>query len=163
MSKTAKKLKSVIYSVNVEFLSKKSLSESGRLRLMGIITELVEKNKDLFGEDLRVWGYGVDNGQAATGAWEQMDRNRAKNEALKAEMEYSDLINKYGMEKAKFTSHDGKIIEDTVEGLIHTLPEILQIDEETTIEFLDLEDVERAIEVAERRGGLFCGIGWIKW
>jgi hypothetical protein len=144
MAKTAK-LKSVVYSVNIDFLSKKSLSESGRCRIMGIITELVEKNKDLFGEDLRIYGYGVDNGHAATGAWERMDRNRVAMETEQAEEYYGrqmELMNRdyfkktlpeeakmYAKEKAKYVSFDCEITEGTLEELVDVLPNVLQNDD----------------------------------
>ena len=81
----AKKSKSVVYSLNVEFLSKASLSESGRTKIMGIVTELLEKNQNLFGEDLKIFAYGIDNGKSATGVWERMNRRKMEDveDALK--------------------------------------------------------------------------------
>lgn len=72
------KSKSVVYSFNIEFLSKTSLSESGRNRLMGVVAELLEKNQELFGEDLKIFGYAIDNGKSATGAWERMNKRKAE-------------------------------------------------------------------------------------
>lgn len=138
----------MIYSLKIDFLTKKSLSESGRCGVLAVISKILEKNKRSFDFELRFLDQGIDEGAAVTaGTWKRMDKKRAKMEEEQAqrlaEEDYDrqmKLMERdyffqtlpenakiYAKEKAAYISHDGKIrIESTLEDLTDRLPKILQ-------------------------------------
>jgi hypothetical protein len=143
----AKKSKPIMYKFSFDFMSKESLSESDSNRLLGVLVQLIEKNKSLLGEDVLPSSYGIDKiEELSRGTWKRVNKNKAENEALRSEQEmidYRDWLNnrhlekslpkeieEYSVEKANYLHNDGEIIvEGTLGEVIDRLPNILQTDE----------------------------------
>jgi hypothetical protein len=175
---TKKSKKSFVYNFKFEFMAKEHLSGDDRNRIEGVLVELIQKNEHLLGENVLSLSYGTDSGQEVRGGtWKRMIRNKAMNDALRAEQEMADHqewlsqnhfekslpkeAEKYAKDSASYVTPDGEMfVEGTLEELISRIPKILQTDE---LLFSFNEDLGiKFIEVADSSGDLYVRMGQIE-